>query len=83
MSEGQVGTAEISHNLIDRYEKGGVVVDNTGSFAYVHHNRITGPVPLGAIAPNGIQVSRGGAGTADHNVVTGNSSTSFAVLRTL
>ena len=73
--EGTTGTAEVSHNLIDRYQKGGVVIDNTGSFGNVHHNRILGPGTQPSNAPNGIQVSRGAGATADYNVVTGNSYT--------
>jgi parallel beta-helix repeat protein len=70
--EATVGSAEISHNLIDRYQKGGVVIDNVGSFGNVHHNQIVGPGLQFTIAPNGIQVSRGANATADHNSVTGN-----------
>lgn len=58
-SENQTGTAEICHNLIDQYQKGGVVVDGidpsfpmtpippilnpNNSFANVHHNEVIGP----------------------------------------
>ena len=72
-SLGQVGRAEIAHNLIDRYQKGGVVVDNAGSFADVHHNDVAGPGSQPTIAPNGIQVSRGASADVHHNEVTGNS----------
>lgn len=72
-AEGQVATAEISHNLIDRYQKGGIVIDNVGSFGNVHHNQIVGPGTQPITAPNGIQISRGANATADHNSVTGNS----------
>jgi parallel beta helix pectate lyase-like protein len=78
--EGEVGTAEISHNLIDRYEKGGVVIDNAGSYGNVHHNQITGPGIQSAVAPNGIQVSRGASGNVHHNVVTENSFSDFLFL---
>ena len=70
--EGQIGTAEISHNLIDRYQKGGVVIDNAGSFGNVHHNQIVGPGTNFTIAPNGVQVSRGAGADVNHNTVTGN-----------
>ena len=67
------GTAWITHNQIDRYQKGAVVVDNTGSSATVDHNLIVhGPPDLIVIGPNGVQVSRGAAGHVHHNVVTEN-----------
>jgi Right handed beta helix region len=69
----QTGRAEIAHNLIDRYQKGGVVVDNVGSYGNVHHNEIVGFGPTPVIAQNGIQVSRGAGADVDHNEVTGNS----------
>jgi hypothetical protein len=73
--EGTTGSAEITHNLIDRYQKGAVVVDNVGSFGDVHHNEIVGVGPQPAIAPNGVQVSRGASAAVHHNEITGNSYT--------
>jgi hypothetical protein len=73
--EGQTGRAEITHNLIDLYQKGAVVVDNAGSYAHVHHNEIVGVGPQPTIAPNGVQVSRGAGADVDHNEITGNSYT--------
>ena len=72
-SQGQTGRAEIAHNLIDHYQKGGVVVDNVGSYGDVHHNEIVGPGLQPTIAPNGIQVSRGAGADVDHNEVSENS----------
>ena len=72
--EGTTGTVEAGHNLIDRYQKGGVVIDNAGSYGNVHHNEVVGN-PGPQIAPNGIQVSRGASADVDHNEVTGNSFT--------
>ena len=67
------GTAWITHNEIDRYQKGGIVVDNDGSSATVDHNVVDhGAEDVIPIAPNGIQVSRGAAGQVDHNDVTTN-----------
>ena len=67
------GTAWITHNEIDRYQKGGIVVDNAGSSASIDHNVVAhGSEDVIPIAPNGIQVSRGAAGEVDHNVVTEN-----------
>jgi hypothetical protein len=73
--EGETGRAEIRHNLIDRYQKGAVVVDNAGSYGAVHHNEIVGVGPQPTIAPNGVQVSRGATGDVHHNEITGNSFT--------
>jgi hypothetical protein len=71
--EGTTGSAWITHNQIDRYQKGGVVVDNAGSSAAVDHNVVQhGPEDVIPIAPNGIQVSRGASGQVDHNFVTEN-----------
>jgi hypothetical protein len=71
--ESTVGTAWITHNAIDRYQKGAIVVDNAGSFATIDHNDIShGPPDVIVIAPNGIQVSRGAGADVDHNVVTEN-----------
>ena len=67
--EGQTGSAEIDHNLIDRYQKGGVVVDNAGSYGNVHHNEIVGVGPQPVIGQNGIQISRGATADVDHNEV--------------
>jgi hypothetical protein len=72
MFEGQTGRAEITHNLIDRYQKGGVVVDNAGSYGNVHHNEIRGVGPQPVIGQNGIQVSRGATADVDHNEVSDN-----------
>jgi parallel beta-helix repeat protein len=68
------GTAWITHNRIDLYQKGAIVVDGTESSARVDHNEIVhGPPDFPVlIAPNGIQVSRGAAGDVNHNVVTQN-----------
>ena len=70
--EGTTGTAEITHNLIDRYQKGGVVVDNAGSYGNVHHNEIKGVGPQPVIGQNGIQISRGATADVDHNEVSEN-----------
>jgi hypothetical protein len=64
------GSGQVVHNLIDHYQKGGVLVDNTGaSTGEVAYNEVTGtPSPI--IAQNGIQVSRAGRGEAHHNKVS-------------
>jgi parallel beta-helix repeat protein len=70
--EGQTGSAVISQNTIDDYQKGGIVVSNIGSSAMIDHNTITGVGPTALIAQNGIQVSSGANATISHNVVSGN-----------
>jgi len=66
------GSGSVVHNLIDRYQKGGVLVDNTGTRdAEVAYNEVTG-TPSQIIAQNGIQVSRAGRGDAHHNKVSMN-----------
>jgi hypothetical protein len=70
------GSGTVVHNLIDDYQKGGVVVDGqlTGpaSHAEVAYNEIDGIGPTAAIAQNGIQVSRGAFADVHHNVVKDN-----------
>jgi parallel beta-helix repeat protein len=67
------GTATVVHNLIDKYQKSGVAVDNDGSSAEVAYNEVVGAGPTTAIAQNGIQVTRGAEGNVHHNKVSQNS----------
>jgi parallel beta-helix repeat protein len=77
--ENTYGSATIVHNLIDNYQKGGVVVDGQlaagapASHAEVAFNQIQGIGPTPSIAQNGIQVSRGAVANVHNNTVTGNS----------
>lgn len=72
-SAAQVGTATITHNRIELYQKGAIVVDNAGSYAQIDHNQIVhGPPDAIPIAPNGVQVSRGAGAKVQNNVVTEN-----------
>jgi nitrous oxidase accessory protein NosD len=70
-----VGHGTVYGNFIDRYQKGGVVVDGPGTTATVQQNRVQGVGPTMAIAQNGIQLSRGATGTAQQNIVLDNSYT--------
>jgi len=49
----------IDDNIIQNYQKGGIVVDNMGSTAVITNNVITGVGRTEIIAQNGVQVSRG------------------------
>jgi parallel beta-helix repeat protein len=69
--QGQVGRIELSQNLIDEYQKGGVFVDNVGSSGQIDHNEIVGTITP-VIAPNGVQISRGAGARLDHNKVSFN-----------
>jgi hypothetical protein len=70
--EGQVGNALLRNNLIDQYQKGGVVVDNAGSYAWVTQNEITGEGLNNITAQNGVQVGRGASADVDHNNISKN-----------
>ena len=67
------GTATITGNTIVGYQKGGIVVDNTGSAATITNNIVTGAGTTNVTAQNGIQISRGATATLSGNTVTGNS----------
>jgi Right handed beta helix region len=71
--EMQRGSITLSFNLIDEYQKGGVVVDGPGSFGRVERNVIRASEdvqPL--IAPNGVQISRGAGARVRQNLVSEN-----------
>jgi hypothetical protein len=63
------GTATITNNDFDTYQKGAIVVDGSGSNASVTQNEVTGEGPVNYIAQNGIQISRGATGNVAANVV--------------
>ncbi len=66
------GRATITDNLIDRYQKNGITVDEVGSRALIMGNRVRGAGPTPVIAQNGIQISRGAFGYVRGNVVSDN-----------
>ncbi len=67
------GTATIANNSILGYQKGGIVVSNTGSSATITNNVVTGVGTTPVIAQNGIQISSAATATLSNNTVTGNS----------
>ena len=71
--ENQAGTAVIRNNLIDEYQKGGVLVDGPGSYAWATQNEILGDLDLTPlIAQNGVQVGRAASADVDHNIIENN-----------
>jgi len=74
--ENTTGVATVVHNLIDRYQKGGVVIDGRAlgprSNAEVAFNEIVGVGATPVIAQNGIQVSRNAIANVHHNKVSQN-----------
>jgi parallel beta-helix repeat protein len=66
------GSATISRNTIDNYQKGGIVVNGSGSHATVSHNTVEGAANNTVDPTNGIQFGRGATGTITRNKVSGN-----------
>lgn len=64
--------ADVSDNLIDRYQKGGIVVDGPGTDVVVQQNRTDGIGPTPITAQNGIQVSRSATAEVLENIVEDN-----------
>jgi parallel beta-helix repeat protein len=63
------GSARISLNAIDDYQKNGITVDGTGSSADITFNSIRGAGPTALIAQNGVQVSRGATANVNLNSI--------------
>jgi hypothetical protein len=70
--QAQAGSAVLRNNVIDDYQKGGVVVDGPGSYAWVTQNQIDGGGLSHLIARNGVQVGREAGADVDHNIVRRN-----------
>jgi hypothetical protein len=70
--ESQVGQANIIGNLIEKYQKGGIYVDNAGSSAQITGNVVRGEGPVNFIAQNGIQISRGATANILRNRISDN-----------
>jgi hypothetical protein len=70
---GSNASGTISGNHIWHYQKGGIVVNGTGSSATIRDNVVTGLGPVGFIAQNGIQVGYGADASVMRNTVSGNS----------
>jgi hypothetical protein len=72
---GSAATGDIRGNHIWNYQKGGIVVNGTGTHATIRDNVVNGLGPVGFIAQNGIQVGYGADAQVKGNTVTGNSYT--------
>jgi hypothetical protein len=68
---GQVGTATLTNDTVEGYQKNGITVDGPGSKATITKDIVkgAGPAPL---AQNGIQISRGAVGKVTGSTITGN-----------
>jgi nitrous oxidase accessory protein NosD len=64
--------AAIANNVIDLYQKGGVLVNGEGARAIVSRNEIKDAGATEITAPNGIQISRGATAEVSRNDVSGN-----------
>jgi hypothetical protein len=72
------GTGTIYSNAVSAYQKGGIVVNGTNATsgaattATITNNTVTGLGPVGFIAGNGIQVSRGAVAEVRGNTISNN-----------
>src|SRR5712692_4358587 len=72
------GTGTIDGNTVSAYQKGGIVANGTNTpsgaatTATITNNTVTGLGPVGFIAGNGIQVSRGAVAEVRGNTISGN-----------
>src|SRR5437016_120601 len=65
------GSARIEGNLVDNYQKNGIVVGGSGSSAVIAANRVFGSGPQLIIAQNGIEVLQDATAEVKHNFVSG------------
>jgi hypothetical protein len=68
---GQVGSAKLTNDLIEGYQKNGITVDAPGSKATIKGVTVKSS-PTSEIAQNGIQVSRGAVAKITGSTVEGN-----------
>jgi hypothetical protein len=68
---GQVGSAKLSNDVIEGYQKNGITVDAPGSKASIKGLTIK-TVPTSAISQNGVQVSRGAVAKISGSTIEGN-----------
>jgi nitrous oxidase accessory protein NosD len=66
------GTVLLYENLIARYQKNGVTVNELGSRGHLEKNRIQGVGETPIIAQNGVQFGFGAVGSIEDNLITDN-----------
>ncbi len=66
------GTGTIDSNAVSAYQKGGIVANGAATTATITNNTVTGLGPVGFIAGNGIQVSRGAVAEVRGNTISNN-----------
>jgi hypothetical protein len=66
------GTGTIDGNTVWAYQKGGIVANGAATTATITNNTVTGLGPVGFIAGNGIQVSRGAVAEVRGNAISNN-----------
>ncbi len=69
---GQVGQLVAYDDTITGYQKGGIVIDGTGSAGIIEGNVIQGIGATTLIAQNGVQISRGATAVVNSNTISGN-----------
>jgi hypothetical protein len=67
---GTSATGTLSGSTVDDYQKNGVVVNGVNAVANVTGNTVAGEGPITYIAQNGVQFSRGGAGSVTKNLIS-------------
>ncbi len=66
------GTATITNNVIDDYQKGGILLDGGYSKATISGNTVVGAGATSVIAQNGILINRNATATISNNHVSAN-----------
>lgn len=76
---GTTGSADVTFNSIDQYQKNGPTIDNAGSTGTVSFNAITGhgptptsPPDTAVTAQNAVQISSGAKAAVDANAISQN-----------
>jgi parallel beta-helix repeat protein len=69
-ADSTTGKAIVRFNIIDDFQKTGVIVDGAGSSAIIALNAIKGAGPVNYIAQNGVQVSRNADALVQANTVS-------------
>ena len=64
-------TVEIAHNVLDAYQKSGIVC-NGDADCWIHHNIVGASATQNNLAANAVQFGFGALGIAEHNHIAGN-----------